>query len=113
MKRSAILTAAALLSAGAVVAKLPPTTDEAKAKADEAAAKAAHGSKVAAFQLCKSMNRTATVYFAEAKKANKEVKPPVATPDCQDPGPFVASPPAGAAPAAATPASSPAAEKKT
>ncbi len=56
------------------------------------------------FQLCKSMNRTAAVYFAEAKKANKEVKAPTATPDCVDPGAFVYPPPAaGAAPAAPAP----------
>jgi hypothetical protein len=116
MKRTALLTACAMTTSLAI-AKLPALSDDAKAKAAEAAAKTAHGDKVAAFQLCKSMNRTAAFYFAEAKKANKEPKPPTATPDCADPGAFVYPPPA-AAPAAATapavpvPAAKPA-EKKT
>jgi hypothetical protein len=118
MKRIALATACAL-AAGLAFAKLPPLSDDAKAKAAEAAAKTAHGDKVAAFQLCKSMNRTAAFYFAEAKKANKETKPPTATPDCVDPGAFVYPPPAAppaaaapAAPAAPAPAAKPA-EKKT
>lgn len=101
MKRIALLVAAALCS-GAALAKLPPPSDEAKAKAAEAAARTAHGNKVADFQLCKSMNKTAAYYYEQAKKANKDVKPPTATPDCTDPGAFVYPPPAaGAAPAAA------------
>jgi hypothetical protein len=118
MKRIALATACAL-AAGLAFAKLPPLSDDAKAKAAEAAAKTAHGDKVAAFQLCKSMNRTAAFYFAEAKKANKETKPATATPDCVDPGAFVYPPPAAppaaaapAAPAAPAPAAKPA-EKKT
>jgi hypothetical protein len=112
MKRFALMTAAALC-AGAAYAKLPPLSDEAKAKAAEAAAKTAHGNKLADFQLCKSMNATAGYYFASAKKASKDVKPPTATPDCADPGPFVYPPPAAApappaaAPAAAAPAKKP------
>ena len=90
------------LCATGALAKLPPPSDDAKAKAAEAAAKAAHGNKVAAFQLCKSMDRVAAGYLAHAKKAGKDVKP-VDTPACADPGPFVATPPA-AAPAAAQPA---------
>jgi hypothetical protein len=93
------------LVAGAAHAKLPPPSDEAKAKAAEAAAKTAHGNKVADFQLCKSMNATANFYFAAAKKAGKDTKAATATPDCADPGAFVYPPPAaGAAPAAAAPA---------
>jgi hypothetical protein len=101
MKRIALLSAAALLACGAW-AKLPAPSDEAKAKAAEAAARTAHGNKVADYQLCKSMNRTADYYFASVKKAGKEPKPAAATPDCADPGPFVYPPPAaGTAPAAA------------
>ena len=104
MKRFLILSAA-LCCATATLAKLPPPSDEAKAKAAEAAAKTAHGNKVADFQLCKSMNRTATAYYADAKKAAKDAKPPTATPDCVDPGAFVYPPPApGAVPVAAVPA---------
>jgi hypothetical protein len=79
----------------AALAKLPPVSDEAKAKAAEAAAKAAWGDKVAGFKLCKVMDHVAAVYLADAKKAGKDVKP-VATPACADPGPF-ANPPLEAA----------------
>ena len=91
------------LAAGSAWAKLPPPNDEAKAKAAEAAAKAAHGNKVADFQLCKSMERVAAGYRDAAKKAAKDVKPATETPACADPGPFVYAPP-GAAPAPAAPA---------
>lgn len=95
----------ACLGAGAAFAKLPPPSDEAKAKAAEAAAKTAHGNAVANYQLCKSMDKVAAHYRDGAKKAGKETKPATATPACQDPGPFVYTPPApatAAAPAAAT-----------
>ncbi len=112
MKKTAI-TAALLLAAGAAFAKLPPLSDEAKAKAAEAAAKTAHGNKVADFQLCNAMNRVAARYSAEAKKAGKDVKP-TDTPACADPGPFVYTPPGAAAPAApAAPAAAAAPAKKT
>ncbi len=44
---------ATMLGCGAVSAKLPPPSDEAKAKAAEAAAKTAHNGKVDAYKLCK------------------------------------------------------------
>lgn len=98
------------LAFGAALAKLPAPvlSDEAKAKAAEAAAKTAHGNKVADFQLCKSMERVAVRYQAEAKKAGKEVKPPTETPPCADPGPFVYPPPAAATAAAPAPVAAPA-----
>jgi hypothetical protein len=98
------------LAFGAALAKLPAPvlSDEAKAKAAEAAAKTAHGNKVADFQLCKSMERVAVRYQAEAKKAGKEVKPPTETPPCADPGPFVYPPPAAATAAAPAAAAAPA-----
>jgi hypothetical protein len=105
--RAAAAALVAAFVAAPAVAKLPPPSDEAKAKAAEAAAKAAHGNKVADFQLCKSMDRVAARYAAEATKAGKAVKP-TETPACADPGPFVYTPP-GAAPApAAAPAAAPA-----
>lgn len=88
------LTLALLLGAGTALAKLPPPSDEAKAKAAEAAAKAAHGGKVANYQLCKVQDKVAADYMARAKKAGTAVKPAVATPACADPGPFVAAAPA-------------------
>jgi hypothetical protein len=83
------------------MAKLPALSDEAKAKAAEAAAKTAHGNKVADFQLCKSREKVAAHYYKTAKASGKQTTPPVATPPCADPGPFVAAAPAPAAPAVA------------
>ncbi len=98
----------AALGSSLALAKIPAPalSDEAKAKAAEAAAKTAHAGKVAAFQLCKSMDSVAAGYFAAAKKAGKEVKPAVQTPACADPGPFTmaAATAAPAARAAAKPA---------
>lgn len=94
-------TFAALALLGACAAplwaKLPPPSDEAKAKAAEAAARTAWGNKVADYQLCKSMDRTAARYQAAMKQAGKDLKPPVETPACADPGPFAAPAPAPAA----------------
>lgn len=90
---AAVLAAALATTA---TAKLPAPSEEAKAKAAEAAAKTAHGNKVADFQLCKAQDRVAAQYLAAAKKAGKETKPAVATPACTDPGPFVYTPPAAA-----------------
>lgn len=87
--------------ASVALAKLPPPSDEAKAKAAEAAAKTAHSGKVANYQLCRSMEKVAARYMAEAAKSGKTVNKPTETPACADPGPFV---PAGATPAAAAPA---------
>lgn len=92
---------------GAALAKLPPPSDEAKAKAAEAAAKTAHGNKVADFQLCRSMEKVAARYRAEAAKAGKTAAKPTETPACTDPGPFV-PPTTAAAPAAPAPAAAPA-----
>lgn len=92
-----ILIACLMLSASAVsLAKLPPLSDEAKAKAAEAAAKTAWAGKVDAFTLCKSQDKAA----AKAAKSGKAGKA-VATPPCADPGPFVYTPAVAAAPAAA------------
>ena len=100
----ATLVLASLFSVSAM-AKLPAPSDEAKAKAAEAAAKTAHGNKVADFQLCKSREKVAAHYYKTAKASGKPTNPPVATPACADPGPFVAAAPAApaavAAPAAA------------
>ena len=87
------LPAALLVAfAGAAAAKLPPLAPEAKAKADEAAARTAWTTKVSDFQLCKSMDKVAATYAARQKQQGKEVKP-TATPACTDPGAFVYTPP--------------------
>lgn len=106
MKKIFLLISALALG-GSALAKLPPLSDEAKAKAAEAAAKTAHGNKVADFQLCKSREKVAAHYYkttGKGKPASKE-----ATPACTDPGPYkppeqAAAPATPAAPAAAKPA---------
>lgn len=107
------LLSALILVAGPAAAKLPAASDDAKAKAAEAAAKTAHGNKVADFQLCKSMDKVAAKYYAAAKAAAKDTKPPTETPACADPGSFAAAAPAAApAPAAPAPPAAAAAPKK-
>ena len=49
------------------------------------------------------MDRVAANYHAAAKKAGQAVPPPVATPACTDPGPFVYAPAIPAVQAAAAP----------
>ena len=107
MKKYLLILSAMAISFGAA-AKLPALSDEAKAKAAEAAAKTAHGNKVADFQLCKSREKVAAHYY---KTKGKGKPTPTATPACADPGAYkpaeqaAASP---AAPAAAKPAAAPA-----
>ena len=103
----ATLVLASLFSVSAM-AKLPAPSDEAKAKAAEAAAKTAHGNKIADFQLCKSREKVAAHYYKTAKASGKPTNPPVATPPCADPGAFVAAAPAAPAAVAAAPAAKPA-----
>jgi hypothetical protein len=103
MKSIFIVLVAGVVSLAAV-AKLPAPSDEAKAKAAEAAAKTAHAGKVDNFLLCKSQDKAAASYYKAAKSAGKETKPAASLPACADPGPFVYTP---ATPAAA--ASAPAA----
>ena len=90
-------------------AKLPAPSDEAKAKAAEAAAKTAHAGKVDGFLLCKSQDKVA----AHVQRTNKaKAGKPLATPACADPGKFEYNPnPATATAAPAPPA--PAAAKKS
>ena len=118
MKKTFISVATILLASlfsFSAMAKLPAPSDEAKAKAAEAAAKTAHGNKVADFQLCKSREKVAAHYYKTAKASGKTTTPPVATPPCADPGPFVAAAPAApttavaAAPAAGSKPAMPAA----
>lgn len=78
------MAAAAILSVNAH-AKLPPLSDEAKAKADEAKHKSAWSDKVAAYQLCETQNRVAARYLQEKHKP----KPAIDVPPCQNPGPYV------------------------
>lgn len=104
------LVASLLMVASSVVlATLAPPSEDAKAKAAEAAAKAAWAGKVSSYQLCKSVNRVAAYYYQSAKAAGKETKPATATPPCADPGVFSYKPPEVAKPIEAAGAHSPAA----
>lgn len=96
---TALAAAVLCLSSGLAAAKLPVPTEEQKAQADLAKAKAAWGDKVTAFQTCKAQDRAVAAYQAGGKGAHTQPGTP-----CADPGPFV--PPAPAAPAAAAPAAS-------
>jgi hypothetical protein len=105
MKKS-LFVLSALAICFSAAAKLPALSDEAKAKAAEAAAKTAHGNKVADFQLCKSREKVAAHYY----KTNGKGKPaPTATPACVDPGAYKPAETTAAAPAA--PAAAPAGAK--
>ena len=118
------VTLAALIAtalAGPVLAKLPALSDEAKAKAAEAAAKSAWADKVGAYKLCLSMDRVADSYRKQAMASGKAsplpppapatasaavsasapvsasasapaaAAAPIALPPCADPGPYVAA----------------------
>ncbi|MFM7026947.1 MAG: hypothetical protein ACKOWC_12985 [Limnohabitans sp.] len=100
MKKVLLLIASVALG-GAAMAKLPAPSDEAKAKAAEAAAKTAHANKVADYQLCKSREKTAAHYYKTTGKGKPVSKE--ATPACADPGPY--KPPEQVAAPAAAPAS--------
>ena len=84
-------------------AKLPAPTPEAKEATALAAAKTAHGNKVADYQLCMAQDKVARTYATRPKAGEK----PVEVPACKDPGKFeppvvvaVAAPAAAVAPAA-------------
>ncbi len=91
MKAPTFLLTLALCS-GAAFAKLPPLSDEAQAKAAEAAARTAWADKVAAYQLCQTMDRVAAGYLERSRAEGKALQP-VATPPCTDPGAFSYTPP--------------------
>jgi hypothetical protein len=78
----------AVVFATPAFAKLPPPTDEDKAKAAEAAAKAAWTDKVGLYQLCAAMDRTAAAYRKSTKAAGKAIPVAVATAPCADPGSY-------------------------
>ncbi len=119
MKKSMVLFAALAFSALAA-AKLPPLSPEAKAKADEAAAKTAWSGKVDAFKLCLAQDRVASHYRSHVPAGRPTPGAAVSTPACADPGPFVYAPAevkpleaAGAHSSAATAASPPTTTPKT
>lgn len=96
-------------TSGMAWAKLPALSDEAKAKAAEAAAKTAWAGKVDAYQLCKSQDKIASSYFQKVKSTGGAPKVATATPPCTDPGTFSFTAPDAAKPIEAAGAHSPAA----
>jgi hypothetical protein len=82
--------AASSLVFGSAIAKLPPPSDEAKAKAAEAANKAAWSDKVGAYELCQSMDQVASAYRAHAAAAGTPASAAEQTPPCANPGPYKA-----------------------
>lgn len=92
--RIAVTLCATLISAllqTAVWAKLPPPTENDKAKATEAAAKGAWTDKVGQYQLCRAQDRTADAYRKSTKDAGKPFPVAAATPACADPGAYVSA----------------------
>ena len=115
-----MLTAAALAVSGLAAAKLPPPDPATKAKAAEAAAKAAWQAKVDTYQMCKVEDRIAARFksnhpaaaqpSASAATAAAAPSTPASStqgaptpaaavaaapkiPSCADPGPFAYAPP--------------------
>jgi hypothetical protein len=103
-----LVASSLFLIGSAVMAKLPAPSDEAKAKAAEAAAKAAWSGKVDAYLSCKSQDKVAAHYYKTSKAANKETKPATNMPPCADPGAFSYTPAVVAKPLEASGAHSPA-----
>lgn len=111
MKKTLFAIALAGLAPGTIAKIPPPQLDEAaKAKAAEAAAKAAWQAKIDAYQLCKAQDRVAAKYGkGGAKPAPAVAKAPAAAavpaasgtptpttaalPPCAEPGPFAYNPP--------------------
>ena len=104
-----LITSVLLAACSLAAAKLPAPTPEAKAKSDEAAAKAAWAGKVDAYKLCQAQDQVATRYMTSAQAAGKETKPATATPPCADPGAFAYIPAEAPKPLEASGAHSPAA----
>jgi hypothetical protein len=111
-----LCVATLLAMAGSLaVAKLPAPSDEAKAKAAEAAAKTAWVGKVDNYKLCLSQDKVVAYYkkapvLKDAKAPAKGASAPAGA--CADPGPFVyppAAPAAAASGAAPVPVAAPAA----
>jgi len=92
MKTLAVsLLALGLVAVPLAQGKLPPLSPDLQAKADEAKAKSAWTDKVAAYQLCRAMDRVAEGYYKTAKSGGKDTHPPTATPPCTDPGPYTSA----------------------
>ena len=107
--KSPLIPCLLTLACGAAFAALPPLNDAAKAKAAEAAARAAWNSKVDTYQLCKSQDMVAARYHQAAMAAGKASMPATTVPACAEPGAFAYVPAEKAKPIEAAGAHSPAA----
>ena len=98
MKFYSKLSSLILLSliSSVALAKLPPPSEEAKAKAEAAKVTKEWSGKQDAFLLCKAQDKTAAYYF----KSRPAKAKPMAMPACVSPGP---APVASAAAPAAKP----------
>ena len=72
---TAVLTLALSIAAGVAWAKLPPPTEEQKAKAAEASTKAAEAAKKEAEALAKAQDRVAESYLKAHKSNAATAKP--------------------------------------
>lgn len=91
MKRTHLITLCAIasaLTASNAVAKLPPLSDDAKAKAADGVARAAWTDKVGLYKTCLAMDRVAEQYRRDAQRSGKQVPAPTPTAPCADPGPY-------------------------
>jgi hypothetical protein len=101
LRKFALVLALTVASAGAW-AKLPPPSDEAKLKAEEAKVKAAETAKTEGELLGKSQDRVADKYIKDQKAKGIVVKPTPIPPPPPPAPPAAAATPV-AAPAAAAP----------
>ena len=95
------------LISGYAMATLPPPPDAAKAQAAAIAAKNAWSDKVAQYQLCASMDRTAAAYRNSLKASGAPIPTPTETAPCVNPGPYAAPAPSSSKPLEASGAHSP------
>ncbi len=98
-----VLAVALAMIAGVALAKLPPLDDAAKAKAAEAAAKAAWQGKADAYLTCKAQDRVVASY---AKSGAKVAATPTPVPVAAKAAASAAMPAAPAASGLATPVAS-------
>lgn len=96
----ALILALTVASAGAW-AKLPPPSEEAKAKAEEAKVKAAETAKLEAEQLANAQNRVAEAFIRQQKAKGIIVTPTPIVPPAPPPAAAPAAAPVAAAPAPA------------
>ena len=107
MRLIVVAAAVAALTASVAFAKLPPPSDEDKAKAAETANKNAWNDKVAAYHLCQVQDRVASAYRAHAAAAGRPASGGEQTPPCKDPGAYTPLTPQAAKPLESSGAHSP------